>query len=69
MTAVLSGISGCLERLAVGGCELLAAPLEPCFFRAATDNDRGGSGGSSHAARWVAAGLDRLEVAGGPCRY
>lgn len=47
-----------------GAVPLLAAPLEPCFFRAATDNDRGGSGGSSYAGRWVAAGLDRLRVAG-----
>ncbi|KAG2426464.1 hypothetical protein HXX76_011694 [Chlamydomonas incerta] len=47
-----------------GAVPLLAAALEPCFFRAATDNDRGGSGGSSYAGRWVAAGLDRLRVAG-----
>lgn len=42
--------------------ELLASPLVPCLYRAPTDNDRGGSGGSSHAARWAAAGLDRLTV-------
>jgi len=33
------------------GRELLAAPVAPCFYRAATDNDRGGSGGSSYTAR------------------
>jgi hypothetical protein len=48
----------------MSGRPLLAAPLEPCFFRAATDNDRGGSQGSSYAARWVAAGLDRLQPDG-----
>lgn len=47
------------------GQQLLAAPLSACFYRAPTDNDRGGSGGSSYAARWKAAGLDRLEVAPG----
>lgn len=40
--------------------ELLASPLVPCLYRAPTDNDRGGSGGTSHAARWRLAGLDRL---------
>lgn len=33
------------------GQQLLAAPLAPCFYRAPTDNDKGGSGGSSYAAR------------------
>jgi beta-galactosidase len=57
--------SGSLVSYVAGGRELLAAPLAPCLYRAATDNDRGGSGGTSYAARWVAAGLDRLEVAAG----
>ncbi|GLI68193.1 hypothetical protein VaNZ11_012533 [Volvox africanus] len=56
----ICGSSGCIESYSVGDSELLAAPLEPCFFRACTDNDRGGTCGSSYAARWVAAGLDRL---------
>ncbi|KXZ55456.1 hypothetical protein GPECTOR_2g1005 [Gonium pectorale] len=60
----IGGGSGCIESYAVGGCDLLAAPLEPCFFRPVTDNDRGGVCGGSYAARWAAAGLDRLEVAG-----
>lgn len=38
---------------ASGGREVLAAPLAPCFYRAPTDNDKGGSGGSSYSARWV----------------
>ncbi|KAG2489983.1 hypothetical protein HYH03_011612 [Edaphochlamys debaryana] len=60
----VGGGSGCMEAYEAYGSPLLAAPLEPCFFRACTDNDRGGSGGSSYAGRWVAAGLDRLETAG-----
>ncbi|GIL52349.1 hypothetical protein Vafri_8240 [Volvox africanus] len=60
----ICGASGCIESYSVGGSELLAAPLEPCFFRACTDNDRGGTCGSSYAARWVAAGLDRLRPYG-----
>ncbi|KAL4457400.1 hypothetical protein ABPG75_012265 [Micractinium tetrahymenae] len=47
------------------GKELLAAPLAPCFYRAPTDNDKGGSGGTSYAARWKAAGLDRLAAVPG----
>jgi Beta galactosidase small chain len=47
---------------AVAGQELLAEPVLPCFVRAPTDNDVGGSGGTSHAARWLQAGLDRLAV-------
>jgi beta-galactosidase len=47
---------------AADGGQLLAAPLAACLYRASTDNDRGGSGGSSYTARWKAAGLDRLEV-------
>jgi beta-galactosidase len=43
--------TGALLSYAVGGRELLAAPLVPCFYRAATDNDRGGSGGASYVAR------------------
>ena len=36
--------------------------MAPCFVRAPTDNDAGGSGGSAHAARWLQMGLDRLCV-------
>eukprot|EP00887_Chlorella_sp_A99_P002901 scaffold6.g2901.t1 len=56
---------GLLASLQAGGRELLAAPVQPCFYRAPTDNDRGGSGGSSYAVRWKAAGLDRLEIVAG----
>lgn len=42
--------------------ELIADPMIPCFHRAPTDNDKGGTGGSSYASRWKATGLDRLRV-------
>lgn len=56
-----AGAAGLASWTAADGRQLLAAPLAPCFYRAPTDNDKGGSGGSSYAARWKAAGLDRLE--------
>ncbi|GFH23215.1 lactase, partial [Haematococcus lacustris] len=55
-TGWLVGLSG------LGGEPLLAAPLQLNLWRAPTDNDRGGFGSSSYAARWLAAGLDRLDV-------
>ncbi|GBF99412.1 beta-D-galactosidase [Raphidocelis subcapitata] len=64
LRVAVDGATGCLSSLALGGRELLAAPLAPCLCRASTDNDRGGSGGASYFARWVAAGLDRLDVDG-----
>jgi beta-galactosidase len=63
LVLVVSGASGCISLLQQGGHTLLQ-DVAPCFMRASTDNDRGGSGGSSYAARWVAAGLDRLAVSG-----
>jgi len=68
LSASISGATGCITRLELRGSGVLAAPLEPCLFRAATDNDRGGSGGTSYAARWLAAGLDRLAPVAGSCR-
>lgn len=59
--------TGALYSWVEGGQEMLAAPVVPCFYRAPTDNDRGGSGGTSYAARWKAAGLDRLIVDPGSC--
>lgn len=54
--------TGLLSRWTIAGQDVLQGPLQPCFMRAPTDNDKGGSGGTSHAARWMAAGLDRLRV-------
>lgn len=42
------------------GNQEAVAQLQPAFYRAPTDNDRGGSGGSSHASRWREAGLNRM---------
>jgi len=41
------------------GHELLAAPVDGCFYRAATDNDRGGMI-LSYYAQWKEVGLDRM---------
>ncbi|GAX79960.1 hypothetical protein CEUSTIGMA_g7399.t1 [Chlamydomonas eustigma] len=59
-----SDLTGTVCQEETGGVEVLEQPLHPCFWRALTDNDRGGSGGTSYAARWCSAGLDRLEVSG-----
>ena len=59
--------TGRINSYTVNGEEILAAPLHPCFYRAPTDNDRGGSGGTSYAARWKSAGLDRLATQPGSC--
>ncbi len=52
--------TGDLVSYSVDGVELIDQPVRLCLYRAPTDNDRGGSGGKSHAARWKAAGLDAL---------
>ena len=57
--------SGCCCHIEKGGEVLLSEAMAPCLMRACTDNDRGGfMAGTSYAARWVAAGLDRLAVEG-----
>ena len=66
-SVTLDASTGELVGYKVHGEELFAAPLKPCFYRAATDNDRGGSGGTSYAARWKAAGLDRFVTQEGSC--
>lgn len=54
--------TGWVSRYQVGDRELLKEPLQLCMFRAPTDNDRGGSGGTSYAFRWMRAGLHALRV-------
>lgn len=44
----------------VGQPEAAVANLTPCFYRAPTDNDRGGAGGTSYASRWREAGLNTM---------
>jgi hypothetical protein len=63
LLVTVSKATGCIAAVQQGQQVLLQNML-PCFMRATTDNDRGGSGGSSYAARWSAAGLDRMEVSG-----
>ena len=52
--------TGDLVSYAVDDIEFLEFPVRLCMYRAPTDNDRGGAGGKSHAARWKAACLDNL---------
>ena len=40
-------------KWSVGGQDLLVEPLAPLLFRAPTDNDRGGSGGTSYLDRYL----------------
>jgi len=43
--------TGEVVKWSVGGRSLLAHPLGPLLMRAPTDNDRGGSGGTSYLDR------------------
>eukprot|EP00271_Cylindrocystis_brebissonii_P020364 TRINITY_DN6707_c0_g1_i1.p1 TRINITY_DN6707_c0_g1~~TRINITY_DN6707_c0_g1_i1.p1 ORF type:complete len:1206 (+),score=268.46 TRINITY_DN6707_c0_g1_i1:265-3882(+) len=52
---------GTLHSWKVGGQPMLLQGPLPNFWRAPTDNDNGG-GEEAYAARWRAAGLDRLHV-------
>ncbi len=58
-TAVVSRLSGALISWSVGGRELLMTPLEPEFWRAPTDNDRG-SGMPERLACWRFAAARRV---------
>jgi beta-galactosidase len=60
-------VTGTIPSYKVKGIEMFTTPLKMCFYRAPTDNDRGGSSGTSYAARWKAAGLDRLVTKPGSC--
>eukprot|EP00892_Ulva_mutabilis_P006690 jgi/Ulvmu1/4393/UM002_0118.1 len=54
--------TGMLTSWTIGQADVMEESVEPCFVRAATDNDVGGSGGTSHAARWLKMGLDKLSI-------
>ena len=58
---------GDITSYTVGDVEILQKPMHVCLYRAPTDNDRGGSGGKSYAARWKASGLNSLETKPGSC--
>jgi len=73
----VSSATGVVTRWAVAGTEILAEPIVPCFYRAPTDNDRGGSGGNSHANRCGFGSKKRgsnfrgpgsISCAGAPCQ-
>jgi len=57
-----------LVDVVLGGRSLLAAPVEASLWRAPTENDGrrldGSSGGHHVLDRWLALGLDRIEVEG-----
>jgi hypothetical protein len=58
----LSGaLAGTLVNMGVRGTPVLSGGPTPCFWRAPTDNDRGGEG-LSYCARWRNAGIDRLAL-------
>jgi beta-galactosidase len=59
--AVIDTKTGDLLSYKVEDFDCIDKPVRVCLYRAPTDNDRGGSGGKSHAARWKAAGLDVLQ--------
>ncbi len=59
--AIVGKAAGTITSLKSGGVELMADGPQPNFWRAPTDNDRGGGWGHSFAAHWREIGLDRLE--------
>ena len=57
VTVTLDDATGALEQYAVGGRNLLHAPLAPNFWRAPTDNDRGNKM-ADKCAVWRSAGTE-----------
>lgn len=51
--------TGAVESWKVEGVSVMKRGIFPCFWRAPTDNDKGG-GESSYYSRWRAAGIDSL---------
>lgn len=58
--------AGCIQSLKVHDGLVIMGPIHPCFWRARTDNDRGGEG-LSYSSRWIDAGLDQLKIMKEPC--
>jgi len=52
--------AGCIHSIEFRAKVLIDGPIYPCFWRACTDNDRGGEE-ISYFRRWSEAGLDRLQ--------
>lgn len=55
----VSKLNHLIERVTYQGTDVVIKPVVPIFSRAATNNDRGGTG-VSFAGRWLSAGLERL---------
>lgn len=53
--------TGYIRSYLFRGSEIIADPLEPCFWRVPTDNDEGG-GNRGFAERWRKAGLNRFNT-------
>jgi len=57
----VSKSTGCITNIMVNGTNILAGDIAPCFYRAPTDNDIGGSVQSYNSA-WCLSGLDELSI-------
>lgn len=55
--------TGLITRWKVNNATILEAGPKPCFYRAPTDNDRGG-GSSSYSSQWKEVGMDSLDIIG-----
>uniref|UniRef100_A0A7N0VC89 beta-galactosidase n=1 Tax=Kalanchoe fedtschenkoi TaxID=63787 RepID=A0A7N0VC89_KALFE len=55
----LNTLTGAFESWQVAGVPVMIKGIVPCFWRAPTDNDKGG-GENSYLSRWKAAHLDKL---------
>ena len=61
ITIKVNKTTGSVISYVFRGSELIADPLQPCFWRVPTDNDKGG-GSNGYAARWFKAGLERYNI-------
>ncbi|KAG9456219.1 hypothetical protein H6P81_000727 [Aristolochia fimbriata] len=50
---------GTIDSWRANGCPIMCKGIFPCFWRAPTDNDKGG-GIESYASKWKAAGIDNI---------
>ena len=62
---ISGGFAGFLHSVKLQQKPMIHGPIFPCFWRACTDNDRGGEM-LSFASRWVEAGLNSLEITSEP---
>ncbi|XLT06049.1 hypothetical protein HN51_044798 [Arachis hypogaea] len=62
----LSTKTGTVESWKVKGVDVLSKGIYPCFWRAPTDNDKGG-GPASYLSKWKDAGIDSLHFVTESC--